>query len=123
MRVFQELWVSGPLLTESYQEALIMAVQYTDKELRCTDCSTDFTFSAGEQEHHAQLGFTNEPKRCKPCRAERKRDRGEGGGFPGGGRELHDVICADCGSNAKVPFKPTLNKDPTEPLLAHYLFD
>lgn len=90
-----------------------MAVQYTDKELQCTDCSADFTFSAGEQEHHAGLGFTNEPKRCKPCREERKRSSGGGsGGYGGGGgqRELHDVICADCGCATQVPFKPTGSK-------------
>ncbi len=93
-----------------------MEAQYTDKELTCTDCSADFTFTAGEQEHHAKLGFTNDPKRCKPCRAERKRNSPDGGGGSGGGgygggeREMHEVICGDCGGVARVPFKPRGDK-------------
>lgn len=32
--------------------------------------------------------------------------RGGGGGF-GGPREMHDAVCADCGKQTQVPFKPT----------------
>ena len=60
-----------------------------DKQLTCVECNADFTFTAGEQEHHAKLGFQNEPKRCPPCRAERKRNS-PGGGGGGGQREFHD---------------------------------
>ena len=45
---------------------------YTDKQLTCVECGAAFTFTAAEQERHAQLGFTNEPKRCAPCRAAKK---------------------------------------------------
>ena len=63
---------------------------YTDKQLTCVDCGADFTFSSGEQERYAQLGFTNEPKRCAPCRAAKKaagggRPAGERKSFPAGG--------------------------------------
>src|SRR5258707_4204447 len=58
---------------------------YSDKQLTCVDCGTAFTFTAGEQERFAQLGFTNEPKRCSPCRAAKKA-AGGGGGGGGGGR-------------------------------------
>ena len=75
-----------------------------DRQLTCVECNAEFTFTAGEQEKHAQLGFTNEPKRCAPCRAARK--QGGGGGFGGGQREMHEVVCADCGGLARVPFKP-----------------
>jgi len=29
-----------------------------------------------------------------------------GGGFGGGPREMHTVICAECGNEASVPFRP-----------------
>jgi CxxC-x17-CxxC domain-containing protein len=93
---------------------------YTDKELTCVDCGSGFTFTVGEQEHHAQLGFTNEPKRCAPCRAAKKASGGGGGGggggrggYGGGGggggggpREMFEAVCAQCGKPARVPFKP-----------------
>jgi CxxC-x17-CxxC domain-containing protein len=86
---------------------------YSDKQLACVDCGAEFTFSSGEQERFAQLGFTNEPKRCGPCRAAKKAAGGGGGGgrFGGGGggggqREMHDVVCAQCGKPARVPFQP-----------------
>lgn len=86
-----------------------MNEQYTDKLLSCVECNADFTFSAGEQERHAQLGFTNEPKRCAPCRAAKKGRMGASGGgnrTGGGQREFHSAICAGCGQEARVPFKP-----------------
>ncbi len=83
-----------------------------DKQLTCVECSADFTFTSGEQEKHAQLGFTNEPKRCPPCRAARKQSGGfgGGGGYGGGQREMHEAVCADCGGVARVPFKPRGDK-------------
>lgn len=84
---------------------------YTDKQLKCVDCGADFTFTAAEQERFAQLGFTNEPKRCSPCRAAKKASgggggRGFGGGGGGGSKEMFSVVCSECGKPAQVPFKP-----------------
>ncbi len=88
---------------------------YSDKQLTCVDCGTEFTFSAAEQERFAELGFTNEPKRCGPCRAAKKAGgggggRGGGGGYGGrsggGRREMFTAICAQCGKQAQVPFQP-----------------
>ncbi|ABK14524.1 MAG: CxxC-x17-CxxC domain-containing protein [Methanothrix sp.] len=31
---------------------------------------------------------------------------GNRGGFNRGPREMHDVICSDCGKQTQVPFKP-----------------
>ena len=72
---------------------------YTEKQLTCAECGTSFPFTVEEQERHAQLGFQNEPKRCPPCR-EAKRSA------MGGRREMFEVICAECGKPAQVPFKP-----------------
>lgn len=103
--------------------AAIADMPYTDKQLTCVDCGAAFTFSAGEQERHAQLGFTNEPKRCAPCRAAKKAaggggggggrgprgggGGGGGGGFGGGRKEMFPAVCAQCGQPTQVPFKPT----------------
>lgn len=43
-----------------------------DKVLTCKDCGAEFTFTVGEQEFYAEKGFTNDPVRCKECRAAKK---------------------------------------------------
>jgi CxxC-x17-CxxC domain-containing protein len=95
------------------------------------DCGAEFVFTVREQEFFQQKGFEQDPKRCPPCRKERKNRRddgdshgggggggghhhherssrgGGGGGGGGGPREFHTIICAGCGKEAEVPFKPT----------------
>ena len=78
-------------------------MDYEDKTLTCQNCSQEFTFSADEQSFHAMKGFTNEPKRCAPCRQSR---RNEVSGYGQGPREMHPVVCAECGKDTTVPFKP-----------------
>ncbi|HOP11074.1 MAG TPA: zinc-ribbon domain containing protein [Oscillospiraceae bacterium] len=75
---------------------------YEDKTLTCKDCGQQFTFTAGEQEFHAEKGFTNEPQRCKACRNARKANAGGGAGT----RKMYDAVCAECGKACKVPFEP-----------------
>ena len=83
-------------------------MEYTDKTLRCRECGQDFTFTAGEQEFYAQKGLLNEPGRCPTCRAARR----AGGGSRGerGPREMHTIVCAECGAEAEVPFLPRNDK-------------
>jgi len=50
-------------------------MSFTDKSIRCPDCGTTFTFTAGEQEFFASKGFTNDPKRCPLCRQAKKQQR------------------------------------------------
>ena len=71
---------------------------YEDKTLVCKECGKEFVFTAGEQEFYAERGFQNEPQRCKACRDARKAPKGE--------REMFTAVCANCGGEAKVPFKP-----------------
>ena len=78
-----------------------------DKQLTCVGCNAEFTFTAAEQDLHVELGYTNEPKRCPPCREARKQS---GGGGRSSQREMHEAVCADCGGVARVPFKPTGDK-------------
>ncbi len=76
----------------------------SDKDITCRDCGSTFVFTVGEQEFFAEKGFTNEPSRCPACRSAR-RDQGRGG--HGGPREMHPAVCARCGINTTVPFRPT----------------
>jgi hypothetical protein len=46
-------------------------MEYHDKVLKCTECGSEFVFTAGEQMFFADKGFKNEPKRCKSCKASR----------------------------------------------------
>lgn len=77
---------------------------YEDKTLLCQECSQPFTFTADDQTFHAAKGFTNEPKRCPTCRQARRVKRN--GGYSLGTREVHAVVCAQCGKDTTVPFKP-----------------
>ena len=81
-----------------------------DKNLVCKECGSNFVFTASEQEFFAEKGFTNEPGRCPDCRRARK-ERNNGAGFGRNNnrqqREMHDVICASCGTQTQVPFRPS----------------
>ena len=83
------------------------------------DCGEDFTFTVGEQEFYRDHGLTNVPTRCKRCRESRKGPRGSGAGGntgrrgdgprggPGGAKPMFPAVCANCGAETMVPFKPT----------------
>ena len=77
---------------------------YQDKTLICKDCGKEFVFTAGEQEFYAEKGFENEPQRCSECRQARK--NGTAAGAPRPQREMFTAVCASCGKEARVPFKP-----------------
>jgi len=89
-------------------------VAYTDQVINCADCGIDFVFSASEQAFFAEKGFTSAPKRCPSCRAQRRATGGGGGassygggGYGRGPREMFDAVCARCGNDTQVPFRPT----------------
>lgn len=80
---------------------------FADKTLVCRECGREFIFTAGEQEFYQLKGLLNEPGRCPPCRAARKASLAATGGLePRPRREMHAVICAECGAEALVPFLP-----------------
>ena len=75
----------------------------SDKTLVCVECGSSFTFTAGEQEFFASRGYVNEPKRCPTCREARRSERR---GFSDAPREMHPAVCAQCGVETTVPFRP-----------------
>jgi len=83
-------------------------VSYQDKQLTCVECGNPFTFSADEQEFFASRGYTNEPKRCLPCRQARKSERYGGDSSYGSRprRQMFPAVCAQCGKETEVPFEP-----------------
>ena len=44
----------------------------TDVTVVCVECGVEFNWSAGDQNFYAERGLTP-PKRCKPCRAAKKK--------------------------------------------------
>ncbi len=89
---------------------------FDDKKLMCKDCSEEFLFTAGEQDFFRAKGFTNEPMRCPECRNKRKQRAMELGlpsvtapGVPPPVlREVTTIICAHCGKETTIPFRPQL---------------
>jgi CxxC-x17-CxxC domain-containing protein len=85
-------------------------VMLSDKTLTCADCGYEFTFTAGEQAFFASKGYTNEPRRCPQCRSARKsQERGFRDSY-GSAREMHPAVCAQCGRDTMVPFRPNGQK-------------
>ena len=93
---------------------------YTDRTLNCVECGNDFTFTADDQQYHAERGY-QDPKRCPSCRAARRGSHGGGsyGGnsYGGGGggydrpqRQMYSATCSQCGREALVPFQPRGDK-------------
>ena len=84
---------------------------FDDKILTCRDCGQEFVFSASEQEFFAEKGFTNEPGRCPQCRAAKKAQTRPSGGYnTRQEREMFPAICANCGRETTVPFRPSGDK-------------
>ena len=78
-----------------------------DKSITCKDCGAAFAFTVREQQFYAEKGFENEPQRCRDCRNARKAQRAQGAPAGGAGsREMFEAVCASCGINTTVPFKP-----------------
>jgi len=100
-----------------------------DRTLTCSDCGSEFAFTASEQDFYAQKGFS-EPRRCPSCRAAKKAAREGGSSYGGssyggssyggssggrssyssGPREMFSATCSSCGREARVPFNPTSGK-------------
>ncbi len=82
-------------------------MSFVDITLKCRECGNDFVFTAGEQEFYQQKGLMNQPGRCSSCRSARRHaSSGVGSRSERAPREMHTVICAECGTETQVPFLP-----------------
>lgn len=88
-----------------------------DQDITCRDCGASFQFTDGEQEFYNSKGLSA-PQRCKACRNARKSQTGGGGGM----REMHDAVCAQCGADCQVPFKPRPVEEGGKPVLCKACF-
>jgi CxxC-x17-CxxC domain-containing protein len=81
-------------------------MEFHDKLLQCVDCGADFLFTAGEQMFFHDKHFQHEPKRCRTCKVKRVAQLGGNGN---GNREHVETqtVCAQCGKETTVPFRPT----------------
>jgi len=74
--------------------------------LTCKDCGNQFVFSAREQQFFAEKGFQNQPQRCRDCRQVRRAQSGEAHVGTTAPRPSFETVCAACGVNTTVPFRP-----------------
>ncbi len=80
---------------------------FQDKSIQCSECGTNFVFSAAEQEFFTSKGYTNDPKRCPACRQSRRTQRyGDDSSGPRAPRQMFPAVCAECNKETEVPFQP-----------------
>lgn len=48
---------------------------FETKILICAECGEEFVFTIAAQEYFAEKGYSEDPKLCKYCYMQRKRDR------------------------------------------------
>ncbi len=53
----------------------IMDSGFETKILTCAECGEEFVFTVGAQEYFAEKGYTEDPKLCKSCYMQRKREK------------------------------------------------
>lgn len=81
-----------------------------DKTILCKDCNSTFVFTENEQEFFKEKGFENDPQRCPECRAAKKQQSRGRGNYGRAEREMFPAVCAECGQETMVPFKPNDEK-------------
>ena len=89
---------------------------FADKSLTCKDCQNAFLFTAGEQDFYASKGLVHEPGRCPDCRNRRKTQAialnlpsvSAPGAIPPKLVDVSAAVCAECGKETTVPFRPRL---------------
>ena len=78
---------------------------YENQQLQCVECGRIFEFLAEDQEFYAKKGYSA-PKRCQECRENRKARTSNSRGYARERKE-YPVVCAACGCETTVPFKPS----------------
>jgi CxxC-x17-CxxC domain-containing protein len=81
-------------------------MSFVDESITCSDCGCDFTFSVSEQEFFAEKGYTNDPGRCRLCRAKRTVQGNSSAGYSEPRRAMFPAVCSECGKRTELPFEP-----------------
>lgn len=50
-------------------------MELKDKKITCKDCGSTFIHTVKDQQFYAEMGFANEPVRCRDCRDKKKSER------------------------------------------------
>jgi len=79
-------------------------MDFVDREVTCIDCGAKFVFTTGEQIFFHKKHFQSTSKHCAQCKVKRNR------GFRKPVCSETPIMCAQCGSETTVPFKPTHGK-------------
>jgi CxxC-x17-CxxC domain-containing protein len=87
-------------------------MEFTDRTLKCGVCGKDFVFTADEQLFFHAKQFTNDPKKCKDCRAKQAVSAARK-------RPETRTVCAICGTETTVPFRPNQGR----PVLCRACFE
>lgn len=48
---------------------------FKPKILICSECEQEFVFTGAAQQYFAERGYTEDPKRCKTCHTQYKKDQ------------------------------------------------
>lgn len=82
---------------------------FLDRSIPCVDCGDRFIWSAGQQAFFRDVGLQHEPKRCTPCKNEKKNRIAAIEAGVKQHVECH-VTCFACNQPTTVPFYPSKNR-------------
>jgi CxxC-x17-CxxC domain-containing protein len=93
---------------------------FTDKTFTCRDCGKAFVVAALEQRRQALVGDRRDLEQCPACRASQRAvesrrtplPRSRRGTGSIGTRTLFPAVCAVCGRETRLPFKPRGDRPP-----------
>jgi hypothetical protein len=71
-----------------------------DKVLICVECGEEFVFTISAQEYFLEKGFTEEPKRCKHCYTNRKKEKRQQ--LKDAGRRAHTTKTSGSSYNSRT---------------------
>ncbi len=93
---------------------------FNDKTVTCSDCGAAFVVRALEQHRQAMAGYRRDAEACPSCRATQASTasrrtplpRSRRGTGSVGTRTLFPAVCAACGRQTRLPFKPRGDRPP-----------
>ncbi len=72
-----------------------MASNLQPKILICVECGEEFVFTVNAQEYFAERGYSEDPKRCKHCYVNHKREKRNGSNKTAHGAAVNKSVSLD----------------------------